>query len=266
MFFDIVVFNRRKTNIFHDITYIYLFTYVRMFLFFFYRGQRPSDARWSFVVCAHVKIRQRNISLFVAFTRAPTTASRCHVTRHSFRNTYTGASRVRGVALINVEAFIKAARCECSCSPLSILSPILALLLLSFFLALSPFPRSLGTAENTRGKILRRKTSIRYDVREGWKEFFSGVCIFSLSFFIFLSFFLFLFDIVRCVCKLSRARVSRCKSLINLFRRSATSMRRERFKLNENSSSVVTIKRFTASVSVTGLGEYDKQNALAWRN
>lgn len=122
-FFDVVVFNRRKTNIFRDITYIYLFTYIRTFFFpflFFYRGQRPSDARWSFVVCAHVKIRQRNISLFVAFTRAPTTASRCHVTRHSFRNTYTGASRVRGVALINVEAFIKAARCECSCSPLSI--------------------------------------------------------------------------------------------------------------------------------------------------
>lgn len=48
------------------ITYIYLFTYVYTL---FCWGQRPSDARCSFVVCAHVKIRQRNISLFVAFTR-----------------------------------------------------------------------------------------------------------------------------------------------------------------------------------------------------
>jgi len=62
----VAMFNRWKTNTFRDITYIYLFTYVHTL---FCRGQRPSDARWSFVVCAHVKIRQRNISLFVAFTR-----------------------------------------------------------------------------------------------------------------------------------------------------------------------------------------------------
>jgi len=45
-------------------------------------------------------------------------------------------------------------------------------------------------------------------------------------------------------------------------------MRRERFKLNENGGSLVTIKRFTAGVGVTerGAAEYDKQNALARRN
>lgn len=94
-------------------------------------GERPSDAGTPFVVWQRACENTTGIFHFSRRSRAPTTASRCHVTRHSFRDTYiyTATSRLPGVALINVEAFIKAARCEYSPLPPP-LSPLFFLLLL----------------------------------------------------------------------------------------------------------------------------------------
>ena len=100
-------------------------------------------------------------------SRAPTTASRCHVTRHSFRNTYTGTSRLRGVALINVEAFIKAARCEYSLS-LFLFSFYLFLFLVSSFSISFSFFRFLSIVSSRR-------------------PFLFAVCIFSFFFFWFFT-------------------------------------------------------------------------------
>lgn len=103
------------------------------------RARRPpSDAGTPFVVWQRACENTTGIFHFSRRSRAPTTASRCHVTRHSFRNTYiytAATSRLPGVALINVEAFIKAARCEYPPSPLP-----LPLLLPSLFSLLSSEP------------------------------------------------------------------------------------------------------------------------------
>lgn len=110
-------------------------------------GERPSDAGTPFVVWQRACENTTGIFHFSRRSRAPTTASRCHVTRHSFRDTYiyTATSRLPGVALINVEAFIKAARCEYSPppSPFSVVLPLVArrasLLFFSISLSLVSF-------------------------------------------------------------------------------------------------------------------------------
>lgn len=103
-------------------------------------GERPSDAGTPFVVWQRACENTTGIFHFSRRSRAPTTASRCHVTRHSFRDTYiyTATSRLPGVALINVEAFIKAARCE--------YSPSLFLRCSSSYCSSSKFSLSLSLA------------------------------------------------------------------------------------------------------------------------
>lgn len=112
-------------------------------------GERPSDAGTPFVVWQRACENTTGIFHFSRRSRAPTTASRCHVTRHSFRDTYiyTATSRLPGVALINVEAFIKAARCEYS--PLSFLrcSSSCCSSSKSLFLSLSRFALCLDIAK-----------------------------------------------------------------------------------------------------------------------
>jgi hypothetical protein len=62
---------------------------------------------------AHVKIRRRNISLFVAFTRPDDSVAvprhEAFISKYVYRRCVQSPTRAR-VALINVEAFIKAAR------------------------------------------------------------------------------------------------------------------------------------------------------------
>lgn len=104
-------------------------------------GERPSDAGTPFVVWQRACENTTGIFHFSRRSRAPTTASRCHVTRHSFRDTYiyTATSRLPGVALINVEAFIKAARCEYSPLPFLRCSSSCCSSSKSLFLSLSRF-------------------------------------------------------------------------------------------------------------------------------
>lgn len=144
-FLDIVVFNRRKTNIFRDITYIYLHMYIRtLFSLFFFFLPRPAAVRRTVVIC---RVRACENTTEEYFT---------------FRSVH--ARPDDSVAVPRHEAFISKYVYRCVQGPGSSLNkcrsiykgskmrmfllspfypiPILVLLLLSFFLAfsLSAFP------------------------------------------------------------------------------------------------------------------------------
>lgn len=204
-FFDVVVFNRRKTNIFRDITYIYLFTYIRAFFFpssFFL--PRPAAVRRTVVIC-RVRACENTTEEYFTFRSVHARPDdSVAVPRHeAFISKYVyRCVQGSGSSLNKCRSIYKGSKMR-----MFLLSPFypIPIPLLSFFLSLPPSSRSLGAAENTRGKTLRRKTSIRYDVREEWKEFFSRVHV--PSFFPFFLFFTPFFSALR-MQALSGARVS----------------------------------------------------------
>lgn len=186
-------------------TYIYLHIYVRSFFPSFFFLPRPAAVRRTVVIC-RVRACENTTEEYFTFRSVHARPDdSVAVPRHeAFISKYVyRCVQGSGSSLNKCRSIYKGSKMR-----MFLLSPFypIHIPLLSFFLSLPPSSRSLGAAKNTRGKTLRRKTSIRYDVREEWKEFFSRVHVPS-----FFPFFYFLLPfLVRCVCKHSRglARVS----------------------------------------------------------